>query len=169
MYTTADYFIILKGNDDQNEQAKAFLKEKLGERYNIWTKNMICVEEDNVFCYLDIIIAEVAKEISSLIPDISFGINGTINSDGHRMDFDITYSENKLKLSTSPEYELFCADDFQDYEDFCERYCEEGEEPPLTEDVFDELAEGFCEDEYYVLEDGTIVKEDIPKSAPVEI
>lgn len=105
-------------------------------------------------------LVKLAVNIAKSIPESNFSIEGCIDCSersGEYQDFLIEYTDGKLIEKHSCWYIEMFAEDFESFEEFCEEYVNENNDPRFTEEQF----EDFKKEQYYILEsgDGDCVKE----------
>lgn len=72
------------------------------------------------------------------------------------MDFSISYTDGEITIASSCWYIMMFMDDFEEYEEFCEEYCDDDGEPLYSEEKFEKFKEHM---DWFLLEsgDGAIV------------
>lgn len=109
--------------------------------------------------WLENITNDLALNIAKSAPALKFTIEGVVDSSesaGEYMDFAISYKDGEITEKSSCWYIMMSMDDFEEYEEFCEEYCDDDGEPLYSEEEFNEFQELM---ECFVLDsgDGAIV------------
>ena len=117
------------------------------------------VEEEYSLVWLENITNDLAVNMAKTAPELKFTIEGVVDtseSAGEYMDFSIAYSDGEIIEKSSCWYVMLYMDDYEDYEEFCEEYCDDDEEPLYSEEEFEKFQE---EMDWFILEsgDGAIV------------
>lgn len=165
MYVDSSYVINLYGIDEDIQKVSEWIEEELEDFCYKSDKNTIEVEEENVYVFIDNIVNDLAINMIKTAPEITFSIDGYENSAESEFEvgtvgfrnFFIEYKDKKLTLSYTYVYNSLSYM-FEDYDEFCQQFCDEEGKPFYTEEQYDE----FMSDEYFVLwdsEKGSIVQE----------
>ena len=78
------------------------------------------------------ILEALAKKLSA-VSGLEFLIHGSARLvDESHVDFRLTYREGEAILQFSRPYVVMCADEYDDYEDFCLGYCDKDGKPMYT-------------------------------------
>ena len=124
MNAFSNYTIELVGTDEAIKKATAVLARAFDDE-SMCGKNRIEIEETYQFVWVEDV-AKLAELMVKNAPTISgFTISGTVDtseSSGEYMDFIIKYENESLSVQSSCWYLIFDADEFDDYDEFCEVY-----------------------------------------------
>lgn len=168
MYIIANYEVSMKGSKSEIMMVTSLLAEKLNDNSMIGKKK-IHVEDDHFFCGLEDVQA-LAVELAKVAGAATFKMKGFIDasaSAGEYMDFEITFDGKKFISKSSVWYTELSGEDFDNYEEFCEEYCDDDDEPLYTEEQY----EAMCEEPWFVLEteDGDVAVEKVPLTEVEEL
>ena len=127
------------------------------------------IYETHAYVWLEDI-EDLAKEMVQISPSVLFCIAGHIedSENGDLMDFNIQYTGRKLTSQSSCWYIYIHMDEFENYNAFCQKFCDKYGNPRYTEEDY----EGFCAcaDEWYVLDSGSgEFSTDVPLEEPTKI
>ncbi len=124
MNAFSNYTIELVGTDEEIKKATAVLARAFDDE-SMCGKNRIEIEETYQFVWVEDV-AKLAELMVKNAPTISgFTISGTVDtseSSGEYMDFIIKYENGSLSVQSSCWYLILDADEFDDYDEFCEVY-----------------------------------------------
>lgn len=146
----ASFIIDLKGVKKDIQKAFAVIKEKLPYD-EIKEDKKIVVRNTSTLIYCEDIAKLLAVPMIEAAPDLNFTIDGctdTSESAGEYQDFRIEYINTKLNVLSSFWYIPMFAENYFEYEDFCEEYCDDDGEPLYTEAQY----EKFLKEEWSLVE-----------------
>lgn len=164
MHAYSMYTIKFDGEPDDIKKVLPIIGEKLG--YEIAEVTDSIKVEDETLVWVENITEELAKLMAEAAPSLVFTIDGCVDtseSAGEYMDFSISYRDGKITVASSCWYIYFYGDDYEDYEEFCEEFLDDEDNPHYTEEEFDE----FCDsdEELFVLDSGS---GDIVSAVPLD-
>ena len=158
MHAHSTYTIKFKGTPEDIKKVLPVINEKL--EYDLEdVVEEIEVEEEYSLVWLENITNDLAVNIAKTAPKLKFTIDGVVDtseSAGEYMDFAISYNDGEITEKSSCWYVMMFMDDFEEYEEFCEEYCDDDGEPLYSEEEFEKFKEHM---DWFVLEsgDGAIV------------
>ena len=164
MHAYSMYTIKFDGEPDDIKKVLPIIGEKLGYESAEVTDSIKV--EDETLVWVENITEELAKLMAEAAPSLVFTIDGCVDtseSAGEYMDFSISYCDGKITVASSCWYIYFYGDDYEDYEEFCEEFLDDEDNPHYTEEEFDE----FCDsdEELFVLDSGS---GDIVSAVPLD-
>lgn len=165
MHAYSSYTIIFNGEPDDIKKVLPIIDEKLG--YDIAeVADSIEVEDETKLVWIENITEELAKVMAKAAPDLTFTIDGYVNASenaGEYMDFSISYCDRKITVASSCWYIILHGDDYEDYEEFCEEFLDDEDNPRYTEEEFEE----FCDsdEDLFALDSGS---GDIVSAVPLD-
>lgn len=146
MHAFSCYAIDLEGKKRHINAATKVFAEALDDD-SIIGMDHIEIEETYEVVWVESIAAMAEKAVKAAPKLKSLTISGTVDtseSAGEYMDFLIKYADKKLTVQSSCWYLAFYADDFEDYENFCEVY------DGFSEEEYEEM----CRCPHYRLDSG---------------
>lgn len=147
MHAYSTYTIKLDGSTEDIKKATAVLAVAFDDDSMVG-QNPVEIEETCQIVWVHDVV-RLAELMVKNAPDISFfiisGIVDTSESAGEYMNFVIKYENGSLTVQSSCWYLILYADEFDDYDEFCEVY------DGYSEDEFEELRK--CT--HYVLDSGS--------------
>ena len=164
MHAYSNYTIKFYGEADDIKKVLPIIDEKLG--YEITEVTNSIKVEDETLVWVENITEELAQVMAKAAPSLTFTIDGCVDtseSAGEYMNFSISYCDGKITVASSCWYIYFYGDDYEDYEEFCEEFLDDEDNPRYTEEEFDE----FCDsdEELFVLDSGN---GDIVSAVPLD-
>ncbi|WP_407383919.1 hypothetical protein [Ruminococcus sp.] len=132
------YTIKFNGEPDDIKKVLPIIDEKLG--YNITEVTDVIKIEDESLVWVEKITEELAQVMAETAPNLTFTIDGCVDtseSAGEYMDFSISYRDGKITAASSCWYIYFYGDDYEDYEEFCEEFLDDEDNPRFTEEEFE--------------------------------
>ena len=158
MHAHSTYTIKFNGTPEDIKKVLPVINEKL--EYDLEdVVEEIEVEEEYSLVWLENITNDLAVNMAKIAPELKFTIEGVVDtseSAGEYMDFAISYIDGEITEKSSCWYVMMFMDDFEEYEEFCEEYCDDDGEPLYSEEEFEKFKEHM---DWFVLEsgDGAIV------------
>mgnify|MGYP003301841204 CR=1 FL=1 len=153
MNAYSTYTIKFQGKDDDIKKVLPVIEEQL--EYEVeGVPTEIQIEEEYNLVWLEDITSDLAVKMAKTAPDLAFTIEGVVDtseSAGEYMDFSISYCNGKLTEASSCWYVMLYMDDYDEYEDFCEEYCDDEGNPLYSEEKYEELKEEY---DLFVLDSG---------------
>lgn len=151
MQAYANYKINIGGTQEDTAAATNILAEAFDDK-TLRGRTTINIEGTRKVVWFEQAII-IAKRIAREVPALQkMEINGSTDSesDGTMMDFLIKFEGGLLTAQSTEWYGIFEAFGI-DYEEFCEEYCDENENPLYSEEEFEKFISG--EEPYFVVED----------------
>ena len=153
MHAYSNYTIKFYGEADDIKKVLPIIDEKLG--YEITEVTNSIKVEDETLVWVENITEELAQVMAKAAPSLTFTIDGCVDtseSAGEYMNFSISYCDGKITVASSCWYIYFYGYDYEDYEEFCEEFLDDEDNPRYTEEEFDE----FCDsdEDLFVLDSG---------------
>jgi len=158
------YTIRFYGELDDIKKVLPVIDEKLG--YEIAEVTDSIKVEDETLVWVENITEELAKVMAKTAPSLKFTIDGCVDtseSAGEYMNFSISYCDGKITAASSCWYIYFYSDDYEDYEEFCEEFLDDEDNPRYTEEEFEAFRSS--DDELFVLDSGN---GDIVSAVPLD-
>ena len=164
MHAYSMYTIKFDGEPDDIKKVLPIIGEKLG--YEIAEVTDSIKVEDETLVWVENITEELAKLMAEAAPSLVFTIDGCVDtseSAGEYMDFSISYCDGKITVASSCWYIYFYGDDYEDYEEFCEEFLDDEDNPRFTEEEFEKFRDS--DEEMFVLDSGN---GDIVSAVPLD-
>ena len=148
------YTISFDRNEDVITKALPVIEEVFGLHQLTGAYPFIIdIDEDASSVELSELTKSIAVKLAEALPELGFSMKGVIDTSeeaGEYMDFLIEYRDGVLTEKSSDWYVILHADDYEDYDDFCEAYCDDDGEPRFSEEAY----EAFQTGEWYLLDSG---------------
>lgn len=137
----ASFTVSLTGDEAARARAEGLLPECAEKRDavdNTTSYRCYCLKGE-----WEAILEALAKKLSA-VSDLEFLIHGSARLvDETHVDFRLTCHEGEAILQFSRPYVVMCADEYDDYEDFCLGYCDKDGKPMYTVSQYVSFLDGL--------------------------
>ena len=137
----ASFTVRLTGDEAARARAEQRLPDCAEKREG--TKNTSVYRCYGVEGEWEAILEALAKKLAA-VSGLEFLIHGSARlMDETHVDFRLSYREGEAILQSSRPYVVMCADEYDDYEDFCLGYCDEDGKPMYTVSQYVSFLDGL--------------------------
>ena len=137
----ASFTVLLTGDEAARARAEQRLPDCAEKREG--TKNTSVYRCYGVEGEWEAILEALAKKLAA-VSGLEISIHGSARLiDETHVDFRLVCREGEATLQSSRPYVVMCADEYDDYEDFCLGYCDEDGKPMYTVSQYVSFLDGL--------------------------